>query len=160
MSASSTPGRLFGACRCCSPPDSPTRPARRNFLVGGVAALGLAATAPIGRPLPAAAQAPPGKTRIDVHHHFLPQFHRDLRTAHGPRAVGPPPNWSPELSLEDMDRSGIATAILPPFQPGVRGPGPIAIEAHDGPANAVISAPKGGGVQPDRVGLFGEDAPA
>jgi predicted TIM-barrel fold metal-dependent hydrolase len=112
MSANSPRGGLFRACRCCSQPAVPMRPARRNFLAGGLAALGLGAAAPIARPLPAAAQAPAAKTRIDVHHHFLPQLHRDVLTAPGRRAVGPPPKWSPELSLEDMDRSGIATAIL------------------------------------------------
>ncbi len=120
MSANSARGRLFPACRCCSPPDVPARPARRNFLAGGLAALGLGAAAPIGHPLPAAGQAPAGRTRIDVHHHFLPQFHRDAMLAPGRRrAAGPPPKWSPALSLEDMDRSGIATAILSVVQPGV-----------------------------------------
>ena len=119
MSANSLRGGLFRACRCCSQPDVPRHPARRNFLAGGLAALGLGATVPIARPLPAAAQVPAAKTRIDVHHHFLPQFHRDVLTAPGRRATGAPPKWSPELSLEDMDRSGIATAILSAVQPGV-----------------------------------------
>ena len=30
----------------------------------------------------------------------------------GRRAGPPPPKWSPALSLEDMDKSGIATAVL------------------------------------------------
>jgi len=71
----------------------------------------------IGRPTRAAAQD--AKTRIDVHHHFIPQFHVDAMTAPGRRATGPPPKWSPTLSLEEMDKSGIATAILSIAQPGV-----------------------------------------
>jgi predicted TIM-barrel fold metal-dependent hydrolase len=36
------------------------------------------------------------------------------------RRVGPPPpQWTPALSLEEMDKSGIATAILSAVQPGV-----------------------------------------
>src|SRR5262249_44708676 len=35
------------------------------------------------------------------------------------RAGAAPPKWSPELSLEDMDKNGIATAILSQVQPGV-----------------------------------------
>jgi len=55
------------------------------------------------------------KRRIDVHHHFAPTFHRD---ALGSRRGGSWPKWSPAMSIEDMDRSGIATAILSPVQPG------------------------------------------
>ncbi len=39
--------------------------------------------------------------------------------APGRRAGAPPPKWSPALSLEDMDKSGIATSILSIAQPGV-----------------------------------------
>ncbi|HET9814894.1 MAG TPA: hypothetical protein VFQ33_03945, partial [Xanthobacteraceae bacterium] len=65
----------------------------------GAAAMGLA----LGRVTPAAAQALAAKTRIDVHHHFLPQFHVDAMMAPGRRAAGSPPRWSPASSLEDMD---------------------------------------------------------
>jgi 6-methylsalicylate decarboxylase len=88
------------------------------FLAGGMAALGLGAVAGTGRIAPAAAQTPP-KTRIDVHHHFIPQFHVDAMMAPGRRAGPPPPKWSPAASLEDMDKSGIATSILSIAQPGV-----------------------------------------
>ena len=112
------------ACVCCADPVAPPSPARRNFLKGGVAALGLGALATAGAVAtkPAAAQAataPAAKTRIDVHHHFLPKFHIDAMMAPGRRAGGPPPKWSPELSLEDMDKSGIQTSILSIAQPGV-----------------------------------------
>jgi predicted TIM-barrel fold metal-dependent hydrolase len=111
--------RFFARCTCCNEPSAaPASPARRQFLAGGAAALGLGSAAALGRVLPAAAQAP-AKTRIDVHHHFIPQFHVDAMTAPGRRMGPPPPKWTPALSLEDMDKSGIATSILSIAQPGV-----------------------------------------
>ena len=111
--------KFFARCTCCSELSAaPASPARRRFLAGGAAALGLGAAASLGRVLPAAAQAP-AKTRIDVHHHFIPQFHVDALTAPGRRVGAPPPKWTPALSLEEMDKSGIATSILSIAQPGV-----------------------------------------
>ena len=52
--------------------------------------------------------------RIDVHHHFLPPFHVDAMMMPGRRMGPAPPQWSPALSLEEMDRSGISTAIFCP----------------------------------------------
>ena len=107
--------RTFLRCTCCEPPHAPANAARRGFLAGA-AALGLLPA--IGRLAPAAAQIS-AKTRIDVHHHFLPKFHVDAMMAPGRRASGPPPKWSPALSLDDMEKSGIATAVLSIAQPGV-----------------------------------------
>ncbi len=118
MDGNPTPRKFFRACPCCEPSRRPVERARRNFLVGGAAALGLGAMAAIGRVTPAAAQVST-KTRIDVHHHFIPQFHVDSMMAPGRRAGAPPPKWSPATSLEDMDRSGIATSILSIVQPGI-----------------------------------------
>jgi predicted TIM-barrel fold metal-dependent hydrolase len=108
------PRRLSG-CFCCSDRFTPSAAVtRRNFVAGGVAALGLAtASATIE---PAAAQAP-ARPRIDVHHHYLPPFHRPVLAAN--RAGGGLPDWSPAMSLEDMDKSGVATAVLSAVQPGV-----------------------------------------
>jgi 6-methylsalicylate decarboxylase len=117
MNANSTRRRFFAGCQCCAPSNLPRGPARRTFLAGGIAALGLGAVG-TGRVTPAAAQTPP-KTRIDVHHHFIPQFHVDAMMAPGRRAGAPPPKWSPAASLEDMDKSGIATSILSIAQPGI-----------------------------------------
>jgi 6-methylsalicylate decarboxylase len=62
--------------------------------------------------------------RIDVHHHFLPQQYmreeheRIPSFTHG--GVGSLLlNWTPQHSLEDMDRNGIATAFGSVSTPGV-----------------------------------------
>jgi predicted TIM-barrel fold metal-dependent hydrolase len=109
--------KFFNACVCCEAPALPASPARRNFLKGGIAALGLGAAGTVVAP--ALAQTPAAKTRIDVHHHFIPPVHIEAMMKPGRRAGGPPPKWSPELSLEDMDKSGIQTSILSAVQPGV-----------------------------------------
>jgi hypothetical protein len=68
--------KFFANCVCCeTPPARNSVPLdRRNFLSGGLAALGLGAAAgTLSAPAvttPVLAQ--PAKTRIDVHHHFLP----------------------------------------------------------------------------------------
>jgi len=115
--------KFFHTCACCDQPATLVC-SRRNFLAGGVAALGLGAAGAAGRAAPALAQAQgpaaaPAKTRIDVHHHFIPPAHIETMMKPGRRVGGPPPKWSPELSLEDMDKSGIATAVLSAVQPGV-----------------------------------------
>src|SRR5262245_53920874 len=120
---SATRRKFFRTCLCCEPTAAPQRPptSRRTFLAGGAAALGLSAAAAGGRVGSAFAQpaTPPAKTRIDVHHHFIPPFHVESMMAGGRRTGAAPPKWSPALSLEDMDKSGIATSILSIVQPGV-----------------------------------------
>ena len=56
------------------------------------------------------------KTRIDVHHHYVPPFHADVMATK--RSGGRPPKWTPQMSLDEMDKSGIATAIVSLVQPG------------------------------------------
>ena len=34
------------------------------------------------------------------------------------RSGGRPPQWTPQMSLDEMDKSGIATAIVSLVQPG------------------------------------------
>src|SRR5262249_5625578 len=64
----------------------------------------------------AAAQAKPH--RIDVHHHVSPPAWVDtLKKAN--RDSPPVVNWSPQKSLDDMDRAGTATAIVSPTTPQV-----------------------------------------
>ena len=104
-----TTRRLLRSCMCC---DEPAGMSRRGFLataVSAAAATGLPASPALAQP----ATAKPG--RIDVHHHYAPTFHRD---ALGDKRGGAWPKWSPQMSLEDMDKSGIATAMLSIIQPG------------------------------------------
>jgi 6-methylsalicylate decarboxylase len=54
--------------------------------------------------------------RIDVHHHILPPAYMAAAAA---RRLGSQVQWSPEKSLDEMDRNGIATALLSLIQPGV-----------------------------------------
>jgi predicted TIM-barrel fold metal-dependent hydrolase len=86
-------------------------------LAGGAAALGLGAIGMTCHSESGRAQSAAG-TRVDVHHHFIPPFHVESMMARGRRAGPAPPQWSPALSLEEMDRSGIATAVLSIVQPG------------------------------------------
>src|SRR5690349_13248026 len=97
--------KFFQSCTCCA---SVATLSRRDVIVGASSALGAVAATPV------LAQTPPtsAKTRIDVHHHFIPPAHVDAMMKPGRRVGARPPQWSPERSLEDMDKSGIATAIL------------------------------------------------
>src|SRR5215813_7118545 len=58
--------------------------------------------------------------RIDVHFHLIPPFYREAVYAagRGP-AIGRYPEWTPELALDLLDRSGIAIALTSLAQPGV-----------------------------------------
>jgi 6-methylsalicylate decarboxylase len=98
-------------CLCCSDTWL-ARPAisRRTVLAGGLAAI--ASTAPIARTW--AAVSP---FRVDVHHHYVPPVHADALTAR--RQQGRPPSWTAAQSLDEMDKNGIATAIVSLVQPGV-----------------------------------------
>ena len=94
-------GRHAHAGACCS---------RRSFL-GGLAATALIPTVP--------AQAQAEKPfRIDTHHHLSsPGFIKEITD----RKTGQVPlmKWTPQQSLDDMDKSGVATAILSISEPGV-----------------------------------------
>jgi 6-methylsalicylate decarboxylase len=92
-------------------------PARRNFLAGGIAALGLGAAGMRPGEAQSAIQPAAPKQRIDVHHHYLPPVHATAMAKH--RVGAPPPPWSPRLSLADMENAGATTAVLSLMQPGV-----------------------------------------
>jgi predicted TIM-barrel fold metal-dependent hydrolase len=98
---------VLRSCVCCGAGVS-----RRSFLAQAVGAGAALATGL--SPSRATAQAKPG--RIDVHHHFAPDFHRDAVSAR--RGGLRWPTWSPQMSLDDMDKNGIATAMLSVVQPG------------------------------------------
>jgi predicted TIM-barrel fold metal-dependent hydrolase len=87
---------------------------RRNFLSGGAAALGFAGAAAVAMP-PAAAQAPAKPRRIDVHHHIVPPVHAEALARHKSTAT----KWSVNMSLDDMDKAGVDTAVVSILNPGV-----------------------------------------
>jgi predicted TIM-barrel fold metal-dependent hydrolase len=107
-----SPRRLSG-CFCCNRDPAPSGAGvnRRNFLAGGVAALGLG-VASAGTP----ARAQAAKPRIDVHHHYLAPVQREALQK--VRAAGLP-DWSVQKSLDDMDKGGVQTAVVSSVQPGV-----------------------------------------
>ena len=95
------------SCACCAP--------RRKFLTG-LAALGAGAFIPGCQSTGPAAGESGGKPhRVDVHHHVVPPVYSAALRAHGIRDV----RWTIQASIDEMDKSGIATSItsLPP--PGV-----------------------------------------
>ena len=123
------PTRSWGlaGCACCAPPrfSADAGIDRRGFLAGsaavGVSAAGVGAGG-VGAAVlaPRAAKAQAGAAaarRIDVHHHFMPPFHREVLIANRGGAI--PPAWTVEGSLQDMDKAGVATAMLSIMQPGI-----------------------------------------
>lgn len=89
---------------------------RRGFL-GGASALGAAAILP---GCAGSGQSPAALTpkRIDTHHHFFPPT---LVDAYKARNIAEPPmlNWTLAKTIDDMDKAGVATAILSVTTPGV-----------------------------------------
>ncbi|HEV8395750.1 MAG TPA: amidohydrolase family protein [Vicinamibacterales bacterium] len=86
---------------------------RRDVLLGVLAAGGHAALARA-----AAAQASPRPYRIDIHHHFAPPA---WVTAVKGRPLLQPANttWTPAKSIEDMDKGGVAAAMVSITNPGL-----------------------------------------
>jgi predicted TIM-barrel fold metal-dependent hydrolase len=115
--------RILTRCACCAPSFAATDAgvSRRTFLAGGVATLGLGATAGLGLPTAVKAQAKP--RRIDVHHHVAPPaWVEALKNA---KLDNPPITmWTPQRSLDDMDKAGVTTAIASLQTPGLSFLGP------------------------------------
>jgi predicted TIM-barrel fold metal-dependent hydrolase len=92
---------------------------RRHVVTGLISTLGLVATQGVGR-LAAVAQAPGGARphRIDIHHHFAPPAW--VVEVKG-RPLLQPANttWTPAKSVEDMDRGGVAAAMVSVTNPGL-----------------------------------------
>jgi 6-methylsalicylate decarboxylase len=107
--------RWRAGCVCCATPrfSADEGVDRRSFLAGG-AAIGVGALTAL-QSSPAPAEAAPAR-RIDVHHHFLPPFHREVIQVNRGSAL---PNWTVEGSLQDMEKAGVARAMLSVMQPGV-----------------------------------------
>ena len=92
-------------------------PSRRRFIRG---ALALAAGVTVDHAiLQGQTRESAGTTprRIDFHHHFVPPRH--LEAVLSQRESGRTPAWSPDISLAEMDRNGVATSICSLVQPGV-----------------------------------------
>lgn len=96
------------------PHDLATAAPRRRFLTG-LAALGAGACLP-GCQTTGSGMAGGKPYRIDIHHHILPPKY--LADIAAQRVGGKPPSWTPAMSVEEMDRSGIATSITSLLQPG------------------------------------------
>src|SRR3954470_8580999 len=124
---------------------------RRQFLAG-LCATGAAALIPMA----ADAQAP--RRRIDVHHHFLPPvYQKEARETLNVTASGTPGfnllfKWTPQMSLDEMDKFGAQTSMLSISTPGVSFGSPdsarrLARECNDYGAQMVRD-------HPGRFGLF------
>lgn len=108
----------YRGCACCDDSTISLRGGtlnRRHFMAGAAA---FAATA-LARPRGAAAQAAAEKPyRIDVHHHLSPPTYIAASNAGN---FGDPlmKNWTVEKSLADMDKAGVAVAMLSITTPAV-----------------------------------------
>ena len=102
-------GRISSICGCPAPLSGLADPGRRAFVAGTAAMGALAATG-------CATTQPAGPHRIDVHHHISPPA---WVTALKAAKLDSPPvnNWTPQKSIEDLDRGGVATAITSPTLP-------------------------------------------
>ena len=109
----------YRGCACCDGDTlslSGAALSRRSFMAGAasVAAVGL------GKPGRAAAQTSEAAKpyRIDVHHHLSPPAYIAAANANH---FGEPPmkNWTPEKSLQDMDKAGVEVAMLSVTTPGL-----------------------------------------
>jgi predicted TIM-barrel fold metal-dependent hydrolase len=83
----------------------------RGRILASLGAVGATAFLPYG------AVAQSGLRLVDVHHHFYPKPLLDVMQAwqekHGLGPLGPPfSTWTPAQTLEEMDKNGIATAML------------------------------------------------
>jgi predicted TIM-barrel fold metal-dependent hydrolase len=120
---------------------------RREFLAG-LAALGAGSL--LARRDGEAQMATAKAHRIDVHHHHTPPPYVAAVTA---RSIpGPVRDWTPEKSLADMDRAGVATALTSITTPAMRflddaGARTLARECNDYTAKLVADS-KG------RFGMF------
>src|SRR5262249_7116978 len=108
---------LLHHCACCHHDRAPALSLDRRAFVGGLAALGLASHSMLA---PASAQEG-GKAkphRIDVHHHFSPpQWIAEVK---GRELLQPANvNWTPAKSIEDMEKGGVAAAMISITNPGL-----------------------------------------
>jgi predicted TIM-barrel fold metal-dependent hydrolase len=87
-----------------------------NLTRRGLIATAVAAVAAVATPRHARTQSPPH--RIDLHHHFAPPAW--IAAVRGRELLQPAnANWTPQRSLEDMDRGGVAAAVVSVTNPGL-----------------------------------------
>ncbi len=96
---------------------------RRQFLVSA-AALGAGAILPSAAAYAQTMTGAGGPGLIDVHHHILPPAYlaeaREQVLAQVQNILPPAvANWTPQKSLEEMDRLGISTSIVSISSPGI-----------------------------------------
>ncbi len=96
---------------------------RRQFLVSA-AALGAGAILPSAATYAQTMTGAGGPGLIDVHHHILPPAYlaeaREQVLAQVQNILPPAvANWTPQKSLEEMDRLGISTSIVSISSPGI-----------------------------------------
>src|ERR1700722_17155524 len=92
--------------------------ARRKFL-GGLGALGAAAILPdVFLRGQERSSAPVRPYRIDTHHHFSAPGFIAAISARKTKQL-PLEHWTPEKSIEDMDKSGVATSMISTSEPSV-----------------------------------------
>jgi predicted TIM-barrel fold metal-dependent hydrolase len=110
----------FRGCMCCdAAAPTPAGPKlNRRDVLRGASAFGLGAAAGLA-PKTAFAQAPaanPGQPhRIDTHHHIAPpKYVAEFKSELQPPVIA----WSVSKSLDEMDKSGVATAITSVTTPG------------------------------------------
>jgi predicted TIM-barrel fold metal-dependent hydrolase len=112
FSASEATGAAHGpGCLCAI--------SRRRFLSGALAAGGAALA---GRKAFAQTMSPlAAARRVDVHHHMLPPKYLQDRLAAGvTEGSTEVAGWTPARTLEQMDKNGIASAVLSLSQPGLK----------------------------------------
>jgi 6-methylsalicylate decarboxylase len=95
---------------------------RRQFLTH-LGALGTALGVPAALHATDTAPAQAAAGIIDVHHHILPPFYAEATMQQQLRIAGPLPplaaQWTPAHSIEEMDRNGIAAALVSISTPGI-----------------------------------------
>ena len=92
-------------------------PSRRAMLMG-LAAAGAAALLPSARILGQATGG--GPRRIDVHHHFgSPHWIKDVVAVKKMSGYQTWEPYSPQKSIEDMDKGGVASSMISLTTPGI-----------------------------------------
>ncbi|KAI9728086.1 MAG: hypothetical protein M1834_007802 [Cirrosporium novae-zelandiae] len=85
--------------------------------------------------------------KIDVHHHFVPDFYRSLVNGKNPDGW-PIPSWAPETSTTSMSKLGTSTSILSLTSPGTetipdqKGARDLARQVNEYASQLVRSSPK------------------